>query len=84
LPKVVADMSQKTIDYEAGKIKLNWTVPSNFSTVGADVLYYTIYRDVGSGVFYNLSTSKTNEFTDTGLVHGQKYNYKVSATNIIG
>lgn len=86
LPLQVTDMSQLTIEYEKGEIKLNWSAASNFSTVGANNDYYSIYRDVGSGVFYELTRVYGNklQFNDTGLVEGQKYNYQISATNVIG
>ena len=86
IPAQVTGFHQPTDNYRKGTIRLAWSVPSTFETVGNRVTRYTILKDVGSGVFYTLAhvSGSTLEFTDTGLVEGQLYNYKVYATNAIG
>ncbi len=75
------NLRQKSYDYVKGTITLLWTAPS---VNGSPIKSFTIVRDVGSGVFYPLWTSSETSFTDTNLVEGQSYNYKVYATNGAG
>jgi len=86
VPAQVTGLHQPTTNYVAGKIWLKWVAPSTFQTVGSAISKYTIFRDVGSGVFYALAEVPGTmlEFTDSNLVAGQLYNYKVSASNEIG
>jgi hypothetical protein len=86
LPEQVTGLHQPTDNYRKGTIRLAWAVPSTFETVGNRVGSYTILKDVGSGVFYALAqvSGSTLEYTDTGLVPGQAYSYKVYASNVIG
>lgn len=86
VPAQVTGLHQPTTNYVAGKIWLKWVAPSTFQTVGSAISKYTIFRDVGSGVFYALAevVGTLLEFTDSDLVAGQLYNYKVSASNEIG
>ena len=50
-PNQVTAFAQKNTDYEKGKVKLEWTAPN---MNGSPVKYYTVLRDVGSGIFYPL------------------------------
>jgi hypothetical protein len=86
LPAQVTNVRQQASDYEAGKIKLLWDAPSTFETVGSAITRYTILKDVGSGVFYALTTvdGRMLSYTDVNLVAGQRHNYKVLATTSIG
>jgi titin len=63
-------------------VHLNWIAPNNG---GYSISAYRIYRSNGSGVsFYLLSTSSQTSYTDSGLVNGNQYVYKVSAVNQLG
>ena len=50
VPEKVTVFSQTLTGYEAGKIKMEWQVPS--SENGSLILYYVVTRDVGSGVYF--------------------------------
>jgi Fibronectin type III domain len=80
-PDQVTVFAQKPYDYEKGKVKMQWTAPDMH---GSPVKYYTLLRDVGSGVFYPLYQGTETSFTDENLIEGQSYNYKVYATNAAG
>ncbi len=80
-PDQVTVFSQRTADYEKGKVKLQWTAPN---MNGSPVKYYTLLKDVGSGIYYPLYKGSDTSYTDEGLVEGQSYNYKVYATNAAG
>lgn len=41
-------------------------------------------KDVGSGTYYELMTDLVLTYTDTNLVEGASYNYKVYANNTAG
>lgn len=79
-------VAQNTENYEAGKIKLLWTAPSTFNTVGSKIQYYQILKDVGSGVFYEHADVDGDllAYTDIDLVPGNRYTYKVRAYNEMG
>lgn len=81
VPSQVTVFAQRSTDYVQGKVKLQWTASA---MNGSPLKYYTILRDVGSGVFYPLYQGSETTFTDEGLVEGQSYNYKVFATNAAG
>jgi len=51
---------------------------------GSPLQFYTVMKDVGSGVFYPLYQGIETSFTDTDLIDGYAYNYKVYATNAAG
>jgi len=74
-------LRQQSVDYEKGNIKLLWTAPAHN---GSPFKYYQILRDVGSGVYYPLSKAFDTFFTDTNLVIGKSYNYKIYAANAAG
>ena len=65
-----------------GRLTLSWSSPS---TGGSRITNYNVYRGNASGeetlliVLGNMII-----FTDTGLVNGQTYYYRVSAVNAIG
>jgi hypothetical protein len=80
-PSQITVFSQSSVNYEKGKVKLQWTAPS---MNGSPLMFYTIMKDVGSGVFYPLYQGIETSFTDVMLINGQAYNYKVYATNAAG
>jgi hypothetical protein len=45
----ITEFSQSLEDYENGKCKLIWTEPYNN---GSPIIYYSVMRDVGSGVYF--------------------------------
>lgn len=51
---------------------------------GSPIKYYTITKDVGNGVYYPIYIGSDTNFTDTKLIPGQSYNYKIYATNGAG
>lgn len=64
-------------------VTLNWTEPS--INGGISVSGYNLYRSTSSDGNYTLIASPQREtFTDTNLVNGQSYWYKVSAVNSAG
>ena len=71
-PSQVTVFAQSPLNYEKGKVKLQWTAPS---MNGSPLKFYTLMRDVGSGVFYPLYQGIETSFTDEGLIDGQSYNY---------
>jgi hypothetical protein len=85
-PAQVTGLWQPTTGYVNGQVKLEWEEPSTFRTVGAFVSRYTVLKDVGSGAFYPHAVvdGNTLDYTDSNLTAGQKYSYKVFASNIIG
>ena len=82
----MTNVRQQDYDYEEGKIKILWDEPSSFETIGDGVSEYKIMKDVGTGIFYHYASvdGYTTNYTDTGLVLGKKYNYKIVAANVIG
>lgn len=86
LPAQVTGLLQPTDHYKEGTIRLRWSEPSTFATVGSRVSRYTVLKDVGSGVFYALAdvSGSTLAYTDEGLVPGQAHSYMVRASNAIG
>jgi hypothetical protein len=43
-----------------------------------------VTRDVGSGVFFKVYQGASNSHTDTGLVAGKSYTYKIAAITAAG
>jgi len=80
-PDAISDLAQLSSNYVSGSVKLTWSEPA---TNGAKITSYTIYKDIGSGTYYPLWTGLANSYTDSGLVAGQSYNYKILATNAAG
>jgi len=66
-PDQITQFSQSLTDYEKGKAKLFWSSPNDN---GSKILYYSVTRDVGSGVFYLVHSGIETNFTDTGLQAG--------------
>ncbi len=60
-----------------GAVRLNWNV-----AVGASG--YNVKRSTTSGAEVFLASTGTTSYTDTAVVNGQQYFYKVSATNSTG
>ncbi|HQV01636.1 MAG TPA: gliding motility-associated C-terminal domain-containing protein, partial [Bacteroidia bacterium] len=58
---------------EATTLSWNETVPWSNTL-------YTIYRQNTSGIFDSIGTSATQSYTDTGLVNGNTYCYKIRST----
>jgi hypothetical protein len=81
VPGQITIFSQSLFEYEAGKCKLIWDKPGEN---GSMILHYSVSRDVGSGVFFEVYNGLEAAFTDTGLQSGDKYNYRVKAYNPIG
>jgi fibronectin type 3 domain-containing protein len=78
-PRMISGLSANPGD---ARIFLSWSVPQ--SDV-APVSYYKIYRNsnnYGTESFY--VTSNANSFTDTSVVNGVTYYYRVSAVNSFG
>ena len=60
---------------------LEWEVPEGN---GAVIIGYSVTRDVGTGVFFKVYQGAANTYTDTALVPGTSYIYKVAAQNAVG
>ena len=80
-PDKITVFSQSLQDYESGKVKLIWDAPNDN---GSQITHYTVTRDVGSGVFFVVYEGSSPSYTDTNLVAGASYSYKVTASNIVG
>lgn len=80
VPDQITTFSQ-TSDYQSGTISLTWAAPAEN---GSPISSYTLMRDVGSGVYYTITEGLFDSYTDTGLVEGASYNYKVKANNTAG
>ena len=65
------------------RVVLNWTAPANNG--GASVTGYKVYRSMTANA-ETLLTSLGNvlTYTDTGLINGVTYYYRVSAVNSVG
>jgi fibronectin type 3 domain-containing protein len=64
------------------QVSLSWTAPSNG---GAAISAYKVYRSATSGAEAILTTlGNVTTYTNTGLVAGTTYFYKVSAVNAVG
>ncbi len=65
------------------QVMLVWTAPSNSG--GSIITNYMVYRGMISGSEALLTTiGNVLVYTDTGLINGQMYHYKVSAVNDAG
>ena len=63
-------------------IQLDWTTPA---TNGFTITSYQIEKSINGGTSWTPLTSvNANTFQDPGLINGNTYQYKISATNIIG
>ncbi len=66
-----------------GNISLEWDSPS--SKGNNTILNYRIYRGNASGEeLFHLEVGNVTSFTDTKLVNGQGYYYRISAANKVG
>ena len=73
LPAMAVPMGLKATAFSASRINLLWTAVSG-------ALSYDIYRSTGaSTVFTPIATVTAGSFSNTGLLAGVKYNYKVRA-----
>jgi fibronectin type 3 domain-containing protein len=67
----------------SGSVALSWNAPS--SNGGAGITGYRVYRGTASGGEILLTTlGALTSWTDTGLVNGTTYYYRVTALNSIG
>ena len=80
-PDKITVFYQSLQDYESGKVKLMWEAPSDN---GSQITLYTVTRDVGSGVYFVVHEGAGTSYTDTDLVAGASYSYKVQAANFVG
>ncbi len=65
------------------QITLSWAVPVDNG--GSTITNYSIYRGAFSGAeAFLIEIGNVLTFTDTGLMNGQTYSYKVSARNALG
>ncbi len=65
------------------KINLSWAAPSNNG--GSLVTGYKIERKVSQGPYFVLAnTDSSTTYSDTGVIQGTTYTYRVSAINSIG
>jgi fibronectin type 3 domain-containing protein len=65
------------------QVSLSWQAPS--SDGGSAINNYNIYRSTSTGTETLLTTvGNVLTYTDTGLINGQQYFYKVSAVNGVG
>ncbi len=75
--------SKPFITIENGRIVLSWQAPSDNG--GASIISYIIYRGTSSGnETYLISIENISCFTDSNLIYGQHYYYRVSAINEVG
>jgi fibronectin type 3 domain-containing protein len=63
-------------------IVLTWSVPT--SNGYSPITGYKVYRSEASGTETFLTTTNGTNFTDTGLVNGNAYYYRISAVNAMG
>src|SRR5205807_452840 len=66
-----------------GQIALSWTTPS--TNGGSAITNYKIYRGTSSNTetFLAQTGNSTTSYTDTAVISGQTYYYKVTAVNSI-
>jgi hypothetical protein len=81
VPSKITTLAQNTQGYQAGTVWLLWQKPEEN---GSKILLYSVSRDVGSGVFFEVYRGLNPSFTDSALRVGQSYNYKVKAFNAKG
>lgn len=74
-------LTQLSYNYVEGSIYLLWTPPNDN---GSPITQYTLYKDVGSGVYYPIYIGAATYYNDTNLIGGQAYNYEIKATNAAG
>lgn len=64
-------------------VTLGWQAPA--SNGGSAITHYSVYRGTSSGGETWLATlGNVLEYNDTGVINGQEYYYKVSASNSYG
>jgi hypothetical protein len=64
-----------------GRLSVSWTAPSS---EGFAITGYTLQRRLGSGSWSTVYTGTASSFSDTSVVKGSSYQYRVLATNFIG
>jgi fibronectin type 3 domain-containing protein len=60
---------------------VSWNAPDNG---GFQISSYRVFRSVGTGPFVLVSNNSQTSHTESALVNGQPYTYKVSAMNHLG
>jgi len=66
-----------------GRIVISWQSPSDNG--GDSIICYKIYRGTSSGnETFLMTISNLSSFTDTTLINGQPYYYRISAENAMG
>jgi len=66
-----------------GKIVISWQAPADNG--GDAIISYKIYRGISSSnETYFLTLGNISSFTDTNLVNGQTYYYRITAVNAMG
>src|SRR5262249_44810508 len=67
-----------------GSVALSWSAPA--SDGGAAITSYAIYRGTSSGgeSLLDSTTGPVTTYTDSSVVNGTKYFYKVTAINMVG
>ena len=65
-----------------GRITLSWTAPSNNG--GSNITGYAVYRGTSSDSLLIISNVTRTDYVDTNVITGQKYYYKIRATNSAG
>ena len=81
LPPAVSNFKQPTEGYVTGQVLLQWDIPASN---GSPITSYSVTRDVGTGVFFKVYQGPAPTYTDTALVPGTSYIYKVAAQNAVG
>jgi hypothetical protein len=76
----VSTFTTATSSTTAGAINLSWLAPSSIPT-GQTVSGYTILRTVSGATTTTTITTTNTSYTDTGLIPGTKYDYKIYATS---
>jgi ABC-type transport system substrate-binding protein/fibronectin type 3 domain-containing protein len=65
-----------------GNVTLTWSVPADNG--GSPITGYKIYRGTTSGAVAYLTTVTTTSYSDTDVMKGQTYYYKICAVNVVG
>lgn len=78
VPSAPAQFSGTSGDQQA---TVSWIAPDNG---GFQISSYRVFRALGTGPFLLVSNNSQTSHSDSGLVNGQHYTYKVSAINRLG
>jgi fibronectin type 3 domain-containing protein len=78
VPAAPAQFSGSSGDQQA---TLTWNAPDNG---GFQISSYRMFRSIGTGPFVLVYNNSQTSHTESGLINGQHYTYKVSAMNRLG